>query len=84
MTKEKKKDGRTVEEIQAAYNTGELLVPCVRLQCVDFDETLYRGLVRAKIALELGSRDAGGKRGRDEGDDGEVQRRRPARKSNPT
>ncbi|KAF9452657.1 hypothetical protein P691DRAFT_772106 [Macrolepiota fuliginosa MF-IS2] len=45
MTKEKNKDPRTKEEIAAAYDAGELLTPCVKLQCVDFDEELYAGLI---------------------------------------
>ncbi|KAJ3561277.1 hypothetical protein NP233_g10288 [Leucocoprinus birnbaumii] len=49
-TKEKNKDPRTEEEISAAYDSGELSAPCVKLECVDFDEELYAGLLafRAK------------------------------------
>ncbi|KAG6888981.1 hypothetical protein C0995_004620 [Termitomyces sp. Mi166 len=49
-TKEKNKDPRTVEAMQAAYDAGELSVPCVRLQCTDFNEGLYNALVAAHLA----------------------------------
>jgi len=37
-----------------AYDTGELEAPCVRLQCIGFDEMLYTALVAeaAKPPLE--------------------------------
>lgn len=44
-TKEKTKDTRTVEEIVNAYDTGALFVPCVQLQCIDFDYELYKAMV---------------------------------------
>ena len=40
-TKEKTKDPRTPEDILLAYEKGELLVPCVQLQCLDFDYDFY-------------------------------------------
>ncbi|KAG2023359.1 hypothetical protein CC2G_001021 [Coprinopsis cinerea AmutBmut pab1-1] len=44
-TKDKTKDSRSVEAIMKAYETGELSVPCVMLQCIGFDENLYTALV---------------------------------------
>lgn len=38
------------EEIAVAYDSGELSVPCVKLQCVDFDEELYAGLLAFRPA----------------------------------
>lgn len=45
LTKEKTKDSRPAEEILADYDHGDLLVPCVLLQCISFDERLYEALV---------------------------------------
>lgn len=44
-TKEKTKDTRSVEDIVKAYDNGELRVPCVQLQCIDFDHELYKAMV---------------------------------------
>ncbi|EDR15034.1 uncharacterized protein LACBIDRAFT_300769 [Laccaria bicolor S238N-H82] len=44
-TKAKTKDVRTLDAIMAAYDSGELLVPCVRLQCIGFDEQLFGALI---------------------------------------
>ncbi|KAJ3538730.1 hypothetical protein NMY22_g5040 [Coprinellus aureogranulatus] len=44
-TKDKTKDIRSVEEILKAYDTGELSVPCVQLQCIDFDYELYKAMI---------------------------------------
>ncbi|KAF8898617.1 hypothetical protein BD779DRAFT_1484828 [Infundibulicybe gibba] len=66
-TKEKAADPRSVDEILTAYNTGELCVPCVRLQCVDFDETLFAALLHAKNTITPSPK-AIGKRRRVEND----------------
>ncbi|KAG6885447.1 hypothetical protein C0993_001527 [Termitomyces sp. T159_Od127] len=50
-TKEKSKDPRTVEAIRAAYDAGELSVPCVRLQCTHFNEGLYDALTAAHLVI---------------------------------
>jgi len=34
-------DGRTLQQIQHAYENGELSVPCVQLRCIGFDKELY-------------------------------------------
>jgi hypothetical protein len=47
-TKEKTSDSRGLAQIRAAYDQGELMVPCVKLECVDFDDVLFSGLVDAK------------------------------------
>jgi hypothetical protein len=44
-TKAKTKDIRTLDAIMAAYDNGEILVPCVRLQCIGFDEQLFGALI---------------------------------------
>ena len=44
-TKEKTKDTRSIEAILKAYDDGELLVPCVQLQCIGFDAELYQAMV---------------------------------------
>lgn len=82
-TKEKTSDSRTVEQILAAYGCGELSVPCVRLQCIDFDETLYRALLAAKNSgqpVASGSRAAGKRRREDEDEDYGTPRRRSNRR----
>ncbi|KAL4071041.1 hypothetical protein J3A83DRAFT_3345909 [Scleroderma citrinum] len=43
-TQRKNKDPRPVDAIRRAYNNGGLRVPCVKLNCLDFNETLYRRL----------------------------------------
>lgn len=40
-TQRKNKDSRSVYAIRQAYNKGELRVPCVKLNCLDFNENLY-------------------------------------------
>ncbi|KAG6820375.1 hypothetical protein H0H93_001346 [Arthromyces matolae] len=47
-TKEKNKDSRTVDAIRTAYDSGELVVPCVRLQCTGFNDQLFTSLVSAQ------------------------------------
>ncbi|KAJ6610115.1 hypothetical protein B0H10DRAFT_1812243 [Mycena sp. CBHHK59/15] len=37
--------GRGPAQIRADYDSGLLSVPCVRLKCIGFDETLYAGLL---------------------------------------
>jgi hypothetical protein len=44
-TKEKAHDPRTLVQIRAAYDSGELTVPCVKLECVAYDEVLFTSLV---------------------------------------
>ena len=46
-TKEKTIDSRGLAQIRAAYDQGELSVPCVMLQCVTFDDVLLSSLVEA-------------------------------------
>ncbi|KAG1757446.1 hypothetical protein EDB19DRAFT_38093 [Suillus lakei] len=47
-TQRKTKDSRSVEGISAAYERGELRVPCVKLTCLDFKEDLYKKLKARK------------------------------------
>lgn len=48
-TQRKAKDSRSVEGISAAYERGELRVPCVKLTCLDFKEDLYNRLKAQKM-----------------------------------
>ncbi|KAG1826067.1 uncharacterized protein BJ212DRAFT_1475413 [Suillus subaureus] len=48
-TQRKAKDSRSVEGINAAYERGELRVPCVKLTCLDFKEDLYKKLKAQKM-----------------------------------
>lgn len=48
-TQRKAKDSRSVEGISAAYELGELRVPCVKLTCLDFKEDLYKKLKARKM-----------------------------------
>ncbi|KXN89912.1 hypothetical protein AN958_04916 [Leucoagaricus sp. SymC.cos] len=76
-TKHKNKDPRTKEAILAAYNSGELFVTCVKLECVDFDEELYAGLLgfRAKHSSTQQSRSSKRTRADDEHEgDSQAQR----------
>ena len=41
LTKDKTKDTRTLEDILAAYDNGDLHVPCVQLQCIGFDDNFF-------------------------------------------
>ncbi|GLB36266.1 hypothetical protein LshimejAT787_0305540 [Lyophyllum shimeji] len=50
-TKDKNKDPRSVEQILAAYDKGQLTVPCVRLQCTDYNDILYASL--SVVAAQL-------------------------------
>ncbi|KAF8973914.1 hypothetical protein BDZ97DRAFT_1912366 [Flammula alnicola] len=45
LSKDKGKDTRPLEDILLAYENGELLVPCVQLQCISFDDRLFASLV---------------------------------------
>ncbi|KAI8980669.1 hypothetical protein BD414DRAFT_492913 [Trametes punicea] len=47
LNKEKTREFRSVHQVLALYNSGELRAPCVRLQCVAFDTAFYQELVRA-------------------------------------
>ncbi|KAG1755160.1 uncharacterized protein EDB91DRAFT_277238 [Suillus paluster] len=49
-TQRKSKDSRSVEDINAAYESGELRAPCVKLTCIDFKENLYNSLKARKTA----------------------------------
>jgi hypothetical protein len=40
---------RTAAQTRAAYDSGVLRVPCVRLICVAFDQELYTSLVNANV-----------------------------------
>jgi hypothetical protein len=51
-TQRKAKDSRSVEGISAAYERGELRVPCVKLTCLDFKEDLYNRLKAQKNGTE--------------------------------
>ena len=46
-TKEKTTDSRGLAQIRVAYDQGELSVPCVMLECVEFDDVLFSSLVEA-------------------------------------
>ncbi|KAG2350490.1 hypothetical protein BDR05DRAFT_26106 [Suillus weaverae] len=48
-TQRKAKDTRSVEDISAAYERGELRAPCVKLTCLDFKEDLYKKLKSRKM-----------------------------------
>ena len=45
LTKDKTKDSRSADEIAEAYNRGDFNVPCVMLQCLSFDDQLYKKLM---------------------------------------
>ena len=46
LTKDKTKDTRTLEDILTAwYDNGDLLVPCVQLQCIGFDDNFFTALL---------------------------------------
>ncbi|KAF8203669.1 hypothetical protein BJ912DRAFT_940679 [Pholiota molesta] len=45
LTRDKGNDPRPLDEILSSYNTGELQIPCVQLQCISFDQPLYTALV---------------------------------------
>ncbi|KAF5377636.1 hypothetical protein D9615_005298 [Tricholomella constricta] len=84
MTKDKNKDARSVEEILAAYDTGQLSAPCVRLQCTDFDENLYTALVAAQTEpLPARQSRAVGKRRREDREEHHPRPRRAARSRSP-
>lgn len=85
-TKSKVKDHRSAEEIQVAYTMGDLHVPCVRLRCLDFSETLYHGLLAAKTATDdaVGSCSPGKRRREDDGDVEEDSPRRGSRRRRPS
>ncbi|KAK7064127.1 hypothetical protein R3P38DRAFT_2822595 [Favolaschia claudopus] len=56
------KSSTKVEDMRSEYSQGLRHVPCVRLRCVGFDETLYAGLVdpsRSNNKRSLGSTDSG-------------------------
>ncbi|KAF5336827.1 hypothetical protein D9611_003287 [Ephemerocybe angulata] len=44
-TTKEKTNARSVSAILRAYETGELSVPCVQLQCIGFDQELYTAMV---------------------------------------
>ncbi|KAG6845742.1 hypothetical protein H0H87_003796 [Tephrocybe sp. NHM501043] len=67
-TKEKNKDPRSIDAIRVAYDRGELSVPCARLQCTGFDESLYHALVAAHSTLSS-SRPPRNKRRREDEED---------------
>ena len=45
LTKEKTKDDRPPEEILDSYNCGDVNVPCVMLQHLNFDAQLFETLI---------------------------------------
>lgn len=49
-SKEKTKDSRPYEEVFLAYDRGDMRVPCVQLQCLDFDFEFYTALVAHRHA----------------------------------
>ena len=40
----------TEAQIKVKYDSGALSVPCVRLQCIDFDEAFFNYLVLARLS----------------------------------
>ncbi|PFH54588.1 hypothetical protein AMATHDRAFT_52223 [Amanita thiersii Skay4041] len=45
-TKEKVNHNGSLAQMRTAYDGGELAVPCVKLECIDFDNTLFTSLVQ--------------------------------------
>ncbi|KAJ6519945.1 hypothetical protein C8R45DRAFT_41676 [Mycena sanguinolenta] len=43
-TANRENEGKLMSSIQAEYDSGVRLVPCVHLKCIGFDEALYAGL----------------------------------------
>ena len=66
ITKNKAKDTRIKEDILAAYDSGELSIPCVQLECIDFDEELYAGLLAFRARHGTAQRGRIPKRSRDD------------------
>ncbi|KAG0708985.1 hypothetical protein DFH29DRAFT_890000 [Suillus ampliporus] len=52
-TQRKAKDSRSIEGISAAYDSGELRAPCVKLTCIDFKEDLYNNLKAQKTGQHI-------------------------------
>lgn len=50
LTKDKTKDARTLEDIRAAYDSGDIRVPCVQLQCIGFDDNFFTALLSERDA----------------------------------
>ncbi|RDB29379.1 hypothetical protein Hypma_015407 [Hypsizygus marmoreus] len=67
---------QSVQQVLTSYNTGQLSVPCVRLECTDFDSILYNALVTAQSKPRAVISCAIGKRVRDEHDDEYQPQRR--------
>lgn len=44
-TKDKNKEPRSIDDVMRAYDSGELLVPCVKLQCIGFDVSVYQAML---------------------------------------
>lgn len=74
--KGKNKDPRTEAEIAAAYDSGEASIPCVKLECVDFDEELYAGLLAIRIKRPTTLKSCLVKRKQDGSCDGSVHSQR--------
>jgi hypothetical protein len=48
LFKDKENDPREADDILVALDTGELSIPCVQLQFVGFDQSLYSALSSMK------------------------------------
>lgn len=72
---------RTKEEIADAYNSGEASVPCIKLQCVDFDEELYAGLVAFRARQNAAQNGRAAKRSCDEDDEIDARLQRNKRRA---
>ncbi|KDR85112.1 hypothetical protein GALMADRAFT_233738 [Galerina marginata CBS 339.88] len=51
LTKDKCQDPRSSENIMLSYDMGDLLVPCVQLQYLGFDDSLYAALLSYKKVI---------------------------------
>ncbi|TFK41039.1 hypothetical protein BDQ12DRAFT_733378 [Crucibulum laeve] len=47
VTQEKTEKQRTAPQVLSAYKTGDISVPCVRLECIGFNTELYNALLVA-------------------------------------
>lgn len=45
LFKDKENDSREADDILVAFDTGDLSIPCVQLQFVGFDQSLYNALL---------------------------------------
>ncbi|KAF8807520.1 hypothetical protein BYT27DRAFT_7189593 [Phlegmacium glaucopus] len=53
LTKDKLRDSRTLESILTAYESGDLRVPCVQLQCIGLDDNFFTALLAQRDAESM-------------------------------